>query len=96
MLCGVACGWKDVVALLNCLRQYLVAFFERVCGSFLHNSLGVRFCSVRWALNVCVVMGVRVDTKRVVICAGCLLHCIVGVLGLTKLCMVLSGEVLSF
>ena len=34
MLCGVACGWKAVVALLDCLRRFLFAFFERVCGFF--------------------------------------------------------------
>jgi hypothetical protein len=34
MLCGVACGCKTVVGLLDCLRRFLVAFFGRVCGSF--------------------------------------------------------------
>ena len=95
MSCGVACGWKAVVALLDCLRRFHVAFFERVCGSFLHNSLGVRFCFASWALNMCIAIGVRAEKKRVFICVGCLLHCIVGVLGLPKLCPMLLGVELS-
>jgi len=27
MFCCVACGWKDMVDLLDCLRRFLVAFF---------------------------------------------------------------------
>ena len=49
MFCGVACGWKALVCLLDCLRRFLVAFFERVCVSFLRNSLEVEMCFARWA-----------------------------------------------
>ena len=49
MLCGVACGWKALVCVLDYFRRFLVAFFERVCGSFLRNSLEVEMCYVGWA-----------------------------------------------
>ena len=46
IFCGVACGWNDVVCLQNCLRMFLVAFFERVCWSFLSSPLKVGLWSV--------------------------------------------------
>ena len=64
MLCGVACGWKVEVCLLDCLCRFLVAFFERVCGYF---------CVTRWnwgcdmlvGLEVCVVVGVCVEARDI-------------------------------
>jgi hypothetical protein len=48
VFCGVACGWNVVVCLQSCLRLFLVAFFERVCGSFLSGPLEV----VVWSVGV--------------------------------------------
>ncbi len=41
LLCGVACGWEDVLLLLDCLRRYIFAFLKSLCELFLHDLSGV-------------------------------------------------------
>jgi hypothetical protein len=94
MLCGVACGWEDVLFLLDYMRRFLFAFLERLCGFDLHDLLGVCFWSMGLSSGVCVVLRVCVGAERVFICVKFLLHCVVGIiLSLLKVCLVLHGEV---
>ncbi len=92
MLCSVPCEWENVLLLLYFLRRFLFAFLERLRGSFLHDLLGMWFWSMGLSSGVCVVLRVRVGTERVFICVRCLLlHCVVGILSLLKVCMVLPS-----
>ena len=55
LLCGLACGWKALVCLLDCLRRFLVAFFEKVCGSFFVAHWRWK-CALLDGLDICVLL----------------------------------------